>query len=545
MTTTYTLTRESHKNPDKFRIRYEDATNVLGDNPPSKRNEALPIKESMSKITVVGGGFAGICVGLNLKKKFNYDDFVIFEKHSQLGGTWWANTYPGCASDIPALWYSYSDELVTNWSEIRPPQYEMEEYIQAVVKKYNLNFHARFGTSVTKAAYNDETGYWELTGIDVKTGQGFRHTTKILTNCSGGLVVPNTFKPKGIENFKGSVMHSALWDHSVDFKDKKVVVVGNGCSAAQVLPAVLDQFKPKHITQIVRTQHYIFPPIPENLGKLYYLMSFSRFGLKFIRLLVASLAELRYPMYAGNGIISRLMRWLNTKASLRYMKSTIPEKYHHMLIPKFKIGCKRLIFDYHYAPTLQDPRVDVKLGDIVSLNEKSIQMKSGETIDADIIVACTGYNLEKGFSPYEVVGRNHFNITKHWKEHGVSAYETIMPKNCPNLFFIPGPNSATGHSSVVLAIENACEFYKRVIPKILDGTYKSVCVKDEKYEEWYETTQEKLLKSVFGTKFGGCVSWYSNSKGNATAYPYSQITYYRRMKNVKWDDFDLEKYKEN
>lgn len=539
---THTLTRESHKNPDKFRISYQDANARLGEKPVVPKNDQLPVKESLSKVTIIGGGFGGIATAMTLKKKFNMEDFTMFEKHAQLGGTWWANTYPGCASDIPALWYSYSDELVSNWSDLRPPQYEMQEYIQRIVKKYNLNFHARVETIVERAEWDEETGYWVLTGRDLNTGQGFKHTTKILANSTGGLVTPNTFKPKGIENFKGVSMHSAIWDHSVDFKDKKVLVIGNGCSAAQVLPALLN-FNPKKITQVVRSQHYIFPPHPKFLEKLYWLLSFSSVGLRFVRYFVVAAAEARFPMFSGDGWLNRLMRRVNTRLSLKYMKSTIPEKYHEMLIPKFKIGCKRLIFDYFYAPSLQDPRVDVKLDEIALVNEKSVELKSGEILDADIIVACTGYNIDKSFSPYELIGRNKFNATKNWKDNGVTAYETILIKNCPNYFAIAGPNSATGHSSVVMAIENGCEYFARVGGKILDGTYKSICVKDEKYDEWFKTTQDALGKSVFGSKFGGCVSWYSNSKANSTAYPYSQITYHKRMTNVKWNDLETEKYK--
>ncbi|CAH6723320.1 hypothetical protein CLIB1444_14S01442 [[Candida] jaroonii] len=536
---TITLSKESHKNPEKFRIKYEDADAVLGPKKVIKKDESLPVKESYSKVTIIGAGFGGITTALSIIKNLGCD-FKIFEKHDDLGGTWYANTYPGCASDIPAIWYSIFDEMVTNWSDSRPPQYEMQEYMQEIVKKYKLKESCYLSTQVVEARYMEKSAEWQVESWDLKTGQKITHRSKILVNCSGGLVVPNVFKPKGMETFKGNYMHSAIWDHSVDFKGKQVIVVGNGCSAAQVVPALLD-YEPKSIVQTIRSQHYIFPPHPKFLYFLYWLLGWNRIGLVMVRWLVAVVAESRYPMFAGNGIINRIMRWVNTRASLRYMKKTIPEKYHDIVIPKFKIGCKRLIFDYYYAPALRDKRIDVKLDEITEVKPHSVVLKSGIELPADIIVACTGYNITQSMNPYHIIGRDGFDLNQTWKEEGQSAYETILVKKCPNFFMVPGPNSATGHSSVVLAIENCAKYFSLVAPKILNGEIKSLEVKSEKYEEWFSTTQDLLRKSVFGTAFGGCVSWYSNDKVNPTAYPYSQITYFRRMRNVKWQDFNIER----
>lgn len=541
---TVTLSKESHTNPTKFRASYESAKLILDGDTFAAHTSKLAAGKTIrtrSKITIVGGGFGGIGAALSCVKNLKEQDYVLFEKHEDLGGTWWANTYPGCASDIPAVWYSYYGEVATNWSDLRPPQYEMEEYIKSVVEKHHIGEHARCGTYIELATWDDVRGSWEIRAVDLKSGDRIIHTTAILANCTGGLVVPNKFLVPGLDSFKGNYMHSGIWDWSVDFSGKKVIVIGNGCSAAQVVPALLD-YNPASITQLVRSQHYVFPPHPKGIFWLYYLLSWSRWGIVFVRLLIATVAETRYPMFTSTGYLSRFMRWINTRIALRYMTKTIPKEYHEILIPKFKIGCKRLIFDYFYAPSLLNPKIDVKLNEIKEVRERLVVLKDGQELEADIIVACTGYNIKQSFSPYKVVGRNGMEVGKLWGEKTASAYETVLVKNCPNYFTIGGPNSATGHSSVVLAIENACAYFTLVSKKILDGTYKSVCVKDEKYDEWFETTQSILSKSVFGTKYGGCVSWYSDDF-NATAYPYSQITYYRRMRNVKWADLEVEKWK--
>ena len=119
-------------------------------------------------------------------------------------------------------------------------------------------------------------------------------------------------------------------------------------------------------------------------------------------------------------------------------------------------------------------------------------------------------------------------------------------KHMPNLFAIGGPNSATGHSSVVMALENGIDYYIKLAKPVLEGKEKSVVVKPEAYDKWHEDIQEELSKSVFGTKFGGCVSWYSNEKENPTAFAWSQlyywyITHFPNYKDIVYEHFDKKK----
>lgn len=535
------LAHKSHTDPSQFRISYEDAVQVLGPDPSIPKDDTLPTLYSKSEIAIIGGGFSGMVAALTCNKINTKQsrDFVIFDKHANFGGTWFANTYPGCASDIPALLYSFSQELNNNWSELRPPQYEMEEYMLQVAQKHGLERHSHFRTVITRAVYSDENSNWTVTARNLATGQRIVHTSKILISGQGQLVTPNQLKAKGLENFKGVYMHSAIWNHEVSFKNKKVVVVGNGCSAAQVVPELLRKYEVESIHQIARTKHYIMPPLPPITYLLYQLASYSRYTLYLMRLIVASVAECRWPLYKGDGILARMVRWVNTRKSVNYMK-TAPEKYHHLLIPDYKVGCKRLIFDYRYIPSLHDPRMHLTGHEIDHITGNSVVLSDGTELEADIIVACTGYNINKSLSTFELIGRNGVDARKVWNDDGITAYKTVMIRDCPNFFLIAGPNCATGHSSVELACENCAAYFERIAPKILSGAYKSVCVKTKAYYDWFNEIQGELKNAVFGTPFGGCYSWYASDSYNPTTYPYSQIFYWWDMRHPKWDDFDVE-----
>ncbi|WLF76857.1 hypothetical protein PVL30_000561 [Lodderomyces elongisporus] len=525
---TITLTKESHKNPSKFRISYQESKGILGEEETSRHNinEQLPTLYSSSKVAIIGAGFGGIGAAIKTQKDLKESDYVIFERHDNFGGTWYANTYPGCASDIPALWYSYSFALTTNWSRVQPPQYEMEEYMLRIVDQFKLREKAKFQIYIDKCVFDEDSGLWTLYAHNVKTGQKLEHKAKVLVGCTGELVYPNQLNSKGLENFKGVYMHSALWDHSVDFRGKKVVVVGNGCSANQVVPPLLNdpQYNVGSIVQIARSKHYIMPPIPKVLFWLYGLLCSNYYGLLFVRYFAIFFGEMKFPLFKGDGFVSRFLRRSNTAASINYVKSNVPKEIQDKLIPDYKIGCKRLILDYKYVPSLNDPRVEVTNEGIKEVVENGVVLTDGRFVPADIIVACTGYKVSKSFT-LPVFTKSGESLANVWKD-GVSAYRTLLVKKIPNFFIIGGPNCITGHSSVVMAIENGIDYYLKVAKPVLQGKKKSVVVKPEAYDNWFTTIQKEIKKSVFGTAFGGCVSWYSNGAVNSTSYPWSQVWYW-------------------
>ncbi|KAI5957950.1 hypothetical protein KGF57_002758 [Candida theae] len=501
---TITLTKESHKAPAKFRANLESERIALGLTAEKHANASLPTIHTSSKIAIIGAGFGGIGTAIKTARDLKECDFVIFDKHENFGGTWWANTYPGCASDIPAIWYSFSYALAANWSKVQPPQYEMEEYLLRIVDQHNLREKARFKTSIDSLDYSERSGLWTLYAHDLASGQKIEHTCKVVVSCRGGLVHPRNLDSPGIENFGGKYMHSAVWDHSVDFKGKDVVVVGNGCSAVQVVPSLLNdpQYNAGSVTQVFRSKHYIMPPVPPVL--------FFRKAL--------------------------------TKRSVDYIHSTAPEEYWDMLIPNFKVGCKRMILDYQYVPTLHDPRLTLAYSGIKEVVKDGVVLEDGKFVKADIIVACTGYDLRKS-NDLAAKTTTGTTVSDLWKKEGTTAYRTILVKGLPNLFIIGGPNSGTGHSSVVMALENAIDYYAKVASPVIKGKTESVVVKDEAYDNWRVTIQNELKKSVFGTKFGGCVSWYSDERENPTAFAWSQVYYWYITHFPNYKDLIYESYK--
>jgi cation diffusion facilitator CzcD-associated flavoprotein CzcO len=163
------------------------------------------------------------------------------------------NTYPGCACDIPGIFYSFSFDPHPG-STFFPPQTEIRSYLNNVSDKYGITPHITFNTFFNTAIWNEQSNTWTLTLKNLVDGTTFEETVDILILAIGGLAIPNGCNIPGVNEFKGDIFHSARWRHDVSLVDKNVIVIGNGCSASQIIPAILPETK--SIRQFIRTPQW-------------------------------------------------------------------------------------------------------------------------------------------------------------------------------------------------------------------------------------------------------------------------------------------------
>ena len=180
-------------------------------------------------IVIVGSGFGGIGMGIALRKA-GFEDFVILEKASDLGGTWRDNRYPGCACDVPqSPLYSYSFELNPSWTRLFAPQQEIWDYLRGCAAKYGVDSHFRYGCQVESMEWDDEARLWTI-----RTAGGDTYRAHAVVWGAGVLHIPRYPEIPGIDAFGGSSFHSSRWNPSADLSGKNVAVIGTGASAIQM-----------------------------------------------------------------------------------------------------------------------------------------------------------------------------------------------------------------------------------------------------------------------------------------------------------------------
>jgi cation diffusion facilitator CzcD-associated flavoprotein CzcO len=189
----------------------------------------MNLNEPQHDVLIVGSGFAGLCMAVRLKRA-GIDNFVLLEKDQEFGGTWWANTYPGCAVDIPSHLYSFSFARNAGWTRRFARQEELLAYTRSVVRDFGLAPHIRLGTAFEGADFDEAGGYWRA-----RTSAGAL-TAKCLVAAPGSLnraVMPPL---PGLAEFAGTMFHSSRWEHGYDLRGKRVAVIGTGASAIQFVP---------------------------------------------------------------------------------------------------------------------------------------------------------------------------------------------------------------------------------------------------------------------------------------------------------------------
>jgi cation diffusion facilitator CzcD-associated flavoprotein CzcO len=196
-----------------------------------------------TEVLIIGAGMSGLGLAVQIIRKFGIRNFELVEKSEDVGGTWLANTYPGCGCDVSVSrtmypsdtdnfkvashFYSYSFALNPDWSRKYSMRPEIQEYFRSVAEQYRVVEHVRFHSIVEKAEWDDNDKVWVVSVLDLKTKERTTRRAKILVSGVGSLSVPKTCDLPGTDTFKGRIFHSAQWDHTFSWADKDVVVLGN------------------------------------------------------------------------------------------------------------------------------------------------------------------------------------------------------------------------------------------------------------------------------------------------------------------------------
>ncbi|KAI1758006.1 putative monooxygenase [Xylaria castorea] len=508
-----------------------------------------------TEIIIIGAGMSGLGLAVQLVRQYGHRNFELIERETHIGGTWWVNTYPGCGVDVTAHHYQYSFCLNPNWSLKYPLQPEIHEYYQNVADKYDIEKHTRFESVVTSATWDESSGTWLVFVKNLKTSETYRRRCKILISAIGLLSQPNECDIPGASSFQGRIFHTAEWDHSFNWKDKDMVVVGNGCSATQVVPVVSQaDGAVKKVTQFARQAQWIFErPNPEYSSLFKWSMKWVPFAMRGYRLMQMSFSEWdfkSFPIEDGAPI-----RKMYAAYQGGYMKRTSPAKYHDFLLPKTEVGCKRRVMDTDYLECLHRDNVELVYKDpIEEIVENGVRTKSGRIVKADAIVLANGFQVQKPLLTLNLRGEGGLTVTEHWdkvSEGSASAYFGTCLSGFPNFFVIMGPNTASGHASVAYTTECQIGFTLRVIKPILNALKAQrsilpvigrktdiVKVKPDAEQADIDMIQDRLKGLIWSS---GCTSWAIDAQNgrNTTMYPDFQYKYWLRSVFISWRDFEF------
>lgn len=477
-------------------------------------------------VAIVGAGFSGMGMAVGLLRD-GRRDFTIFERAATVGGTWRDNSYPNCRCDVPSHLYSFSFAPNPDWPETYSPAPEIHAYQRRVAESHGLLPYIRFDHEVLDARWDAEALLWRL-----RTNHG-EWTADVVVGAFGLLAEPATPDIPGIEDFAGTIMHSARWDHDHDLAGERVAVIGTGASAIQFVPGI--QPVVGHMTVFQRTAPWVLPHRNRKitgLEKLLYrrfpiLQRINRTQIYLSRELVAA------GMIRNKGVTDGAK-----KLGLKNIHDHVADpELRAKVTPEFEPFCKRILLSDDYYPALAAPNVGLNTDGIAEIRANSIVTATGEEIAVDTIVLGTGFHVTDSPMLERFHGVGGRSITEAFAELRIGAYNGTVVPGFPNLFTIPGPNTGIGHTSLVVMIEAQVGWVLQALRTMDEQGLAAVDVRTDVHEQWCDLMDAKTEPTVWNS---GCSSWYLDRDGrNSTLWPGLTIEFRRRLRRFDVSKFEV------
>ncbi|HTO09411.1 MAG TPA: NAD(P)/FAD-dependent oxidoreductase [Myxococcota bacterium] len=508
--------------------------------------EALPAAQRAAfRVVIVGAGMSGLLAGIRLAQAGI--PFTIVERHSDVGGTWWQNTYPGCRVDSPNHIYSYSFEPA-DWPQYYSPQRVLQRYFAHCADKYGLRPHIRFDTEVKEAVFDESSSTWRVEVVG-KDGRAETLRANALISAVGQLNRPKWPELPGRERFRGISFHSAQWEHQHDLTGKRVIVIGTGASAFQFIPEIAK--RAARVTVFQRTPPWVLPT-PEYHDEVpagkHWLLNHVPFYAKWYR----------FAMFwrAAEGILAAVEKddaWPHPQRAvspandeLRVMltqsmteivgaDSPLLEK----IIPSYPVAGKRILLDNgNYLRALMRPNVELVTDPIREITETGVTTAAGQRYDADVLIYGTGFHASRFLWPMKIVGRGGVDLQQHWAGDP-RAYLGITIPGFPNLFCCYGPNTnIVVNGSIIFFSECEVRYILGCVKLLLERGQAALDCKRSVHDAYNRRIDAGNLRMAWGA--ADVPTWYKNDKGRVTQnWPFTLVEFWSQTRTPNPADYEF------
>lgn len=491
-----------------------------------ENGRAAPRPVGFPRVAVVGSGFGGLCMAIKLKQA-GIDSFTVFEKAERLGGTWRANTYPGCECDIPSALYSYSFAPYAEWPNKWSHQPVILRYLDKCADDFGIRPHLRFDTAVEEIRWDAAASCWHLT-----TAGGASEEFDVVVSATGQLSRPRFPNIAGRDEFAGVSFHSAEWNHTHDLRGRRVAVVGNAASAIQFVPEIAPLVGRLVVFQ--RSANWMLPKNDRD---------YSELEKKLLRVFPPLSKIRRFFIWLGGELLiypamhreSRWRRRLEQKTR-DYVNATISNpELRAKLIPDYPLGAKRILFSDNYYEAIEKHGVEIVTEPIERITADAVVTAGGVRYEVDTIIYATGFHTHDFLTPMRVVGRDGAVLNERWRG-GPEACLGISVAGFPNLFFLYGPNTNLGHSSIVVMIEAQVRYVMSCLEQMRGRGVRAVDVRPEVQEQYNREMQSRLAESSWATVGD---SWYVQDGKVTNNWPGRTTEYRKRTRHCDLADYEL------
>lgn len=402
-------------------------------------------------VIIIGAGLSGIGTACHIANECPEKSLAIIERRDTMGGTWDLFRYPGIRSDSDMTSFGfkfkpwYSDKVLAKGNDIR-------HYVNETAREFKIQDKVHFGLKVVDMSWSSTDQLWTITAL--KNGDHASkviYTCSFISNCSGYYNYDAGYRPDfaGEEVFKGQIIHPQQWPQNLDYRGKKVVIIGSGATAVTLVPAMSELAE--HVTMLQRSPTYIMA-LPDNdlmsvimnkvLPKQWVFRFARKRNLLFQRGLY--LASMRWPNFMRKFMLKHVRKRLNDNVDMKHFT------------PNYNPWEERLCAapDGDFFDALNEGKASVETDHIEYFTEAGIKLKSGKELEADIVVSATGLNVQLLGGAKINVDNEEIHLTNKM------VYKSLMFQDVPNFAWIFGYTNAPWTLKSDIAGQYLCRLIK-------------------------------------------------------------------------------------
>lgn len=496
------------------------------------------------KVVFMGMGASGINFAHAVTKQMKNVELTVFEKNHDIGGTWLENRYPGCACDIPSVCYQFSWQRKPDWSQYYAGSREIWGYFKDVAVKNDLERFVKFNHQIIGAEWLESISKWRITVIrdsDPKTA--FDEYADFFLNGGGHLNAWKWPDIKGLQTFKGPRVHSANWDESVQINGRRVLIVGAGSSAVQIVPTILPEVNHLHI--VARSPTWItagFAPKYAGPGGANFKYSsttkemFEKNPELYLRYCKAIESELsvRFRMVLNDSPEALEARKFS-EAQMKQKLARKPDLIENIMPKNFGVGCRRPTPGNGFLEALTEDKTTVWAENIKEITNTGFVSPDGQHHEVDLIICATGFDTT--FRPRFPLIANGRNIQD--EPVNAPAYLGLNLAEVPNYFMFSAPYGPLGHGSALPMIEAFTNYILQIIGKAQVEDIRKIQVSRRAAQEFTLHSDLYLQRTAWS---GPCSSWFKAGEvaRKPKLWPGSRIHYLTVLQAPRFEDYEIE-----